>query len=117
MMSWTRCSCSATDIETFLIATSSATMSRISSPADLQVQLGQLRQIDGVDQGVEDRGLGRVVVVALLADDLGGGGAALRGAQLLERGGELRPAGRRASLRAVGAGQAVGSGARSGLRR
>jgi hypothetical protein len=33
MMSWTRCSCSDTDIETFLIATSSATMSRISSAA------------------------------------------------------------------------------------
>ena len=32
-MSWTRCSCSATDMETFLIATSSATMSRISSDA------------------------------------------------------------------------------------
>ena len=34
-MSWTRCSCSATDMETFLIATSSATMSRISSDAAL----------------------------------------------------------------------------------
>ncbi len=33
MMSWTRCSCSAPDMETFLIATSSATMSRISSAA------------------------------------------------------------------------------------
>jgi len=34
MMSWTRCSVSATDIWTFLIATSSATMSLISSAAD-----------------------------------------------------------------------------------
>ena len=37
----------------------------------LGIELGQLRQVDGVQQGVEDRRLGRVVIVRLLTDDLG----------------------------------------------
>ena len=64
--------------------------------ADIMVNGAQLGQVDGVQQGVEDGGLGGVVVVALLADDLGdracGRSGAVGGQQLFERGSRLGPA-------------------------
>ena len=62
-MSWSRCSCSAIDITTALIEMISLTMSRISSRAEFGIELGELGQIDGVDQRVEDRRLDLVVVL------------------------------------------------------
>ncbi|RYZ47949.1 MAG: NADH-quinone oxidoreductase subunit NuoG, partial [Sphingobacteriales bacterium] len=64
----------------------------------LGVQLGQLRQIDRVDQGVEDDRLGRVIVVALLANDLGRRRRSLGRAKLLEGGGRLWAGDRLATL-------------------
>lgn len=55
----------------------------------LQVQLSQLGEVDGVQQSVEDRGLGGVVVVALLTDDVGRLRLALGGAQLFQAHGRL----------------------------
>ena len=49
----------------------SLTMSRISSRADGDVELGELRQIDGVDQRVEDRRLDVVVFFGVPALRLG----------------------------------------------
>ena len=51
-MSVRSCSCSAIDITTLLIVMISLTMSRISSRAEFDVELRELRQIDRVDQRV-----------------------------------------------------------------
>ncbi len=54
----------------FLIAMISLTMSRISSRADLAVELGELREVDRLDQGAENRRFDLIVIFgAALCDD------------------------------------------------
>ena len=62
-MSSSSSSCSAIDITMFLIAMISLTMSRISSRADFAVELGELGEIDRLDQRAEDRRLDLVIGV------------------------------------------------------
>ena len=45
----------------------SLTMSRISSRADFGVELGELREVDRLDQRAEDRALGLVIVLGVAA--------------------------------------------------
>ena len=49
----------------FLIAMISLTMSRISSRARVGVELGQLREVDGLDQRAEDGAFGLVIGVGV----------------------------------------------------
>src|SRR4029079_6819185 len=60
-MSSSRSSCSEIDITMFLIAMISLTMSRISLARGIGVELGELTEVDRLDQGAEDRALDLVV--------------------------------------------------------
>ena len=77
-MSSSSSSCSAIDIAKFLIAMMSLTMSRISSRALSGIELGELRQVDRVDQRRKDLRLGVVVGLAALALRLRGLGGERR---------------------------------------
>ncbi len=71
MMSWTRLSCSTTGHRDVLDRHQFGDDVADFLGRRLVIELGQLRQVDGVEQGVEDRCLGGVVVIGLFAHDLG----------------------------------------------
>ena len=94
----------------FLIAMISLTMSRISSRADFAVELGELGEIDRLDQRAEDRRLDLVIVFrAARFDRPAPAGGAIGGGAI---GGDGTAGAR--DCRAAAGGAGAGSGARRG---